>query len=146
MNIKIKKRNGQVIFEGDFESIKQCVEAAVKGGVKYIEAGFGIKATFDDLRRTGAISLETKGEDKNMDSLVNAAYNQILGMMFEKMDTKPEPMELMKKNEDRYKQLSEDAKKVADAKSKVAPPAADPKAGGTKPTTGSGPFSQISTS
>ena len=50
MNIEIKKRgDGAVIFSGDFESIKECVEAAVEKGVSLSYADLSSA----DLRSAG---------------------------------------------------------------------------------------------
>jgi hypothetical protein len=123
-------------LKADFDQIYSYkgFELATKARYAYFEAGFGLKLSFDDLRRQGAIQLEVKGDDKAMDSLVNAAYNQILNMMFEKVDNKPDDFKLMKQNEDSFKQLNDDARKAqsgSGGKDK-------PKTGGGGPAAGGG--------
>ncbi len=45
-----------------------------------------IRATFEDLRRTGAIRVIQIGEDAAMDALVTAAYNKLQEAMFEPLN------------------------------------------------------------
>ena len=53
MSITIKKINGEVIFSGDFESIKKCVEAAVKSGA-YLSGAYLSGADLRDAYLRGA--------------------------------------------------------------------------------------------
>jgi len=58
--------------------------AAINAGS--VIGGFQVRDTFDDLRSSGAIKLETKGADAALDGLISSAYGKICDLMFDRMD------------------------------------------------------------
>ncbi|MFD0861687.1 hypothetical protein ACFQ1M_05680 [Sungkyunkwania multivorans] len=73
----------RVLIEADFDRIykHQGIEAAVAMPVLSAE----IKATFDDLFDSGAIKLTQVGDDEELNKLKDAAYTQLINLMFDKV-------------------------------------------------------------
>ncbi|WP_203258780.1 hypothetical protein [Hyunsoonleella ulvae] len=73
----------RVVIEANFDRIykHQSFEAALAAPVLSAE----IKATFDDLMDTGAIKLTQVGDDEELNKLKEAAYTQLMNLMFDKV-------------------------------------------------------------
>ncbi len=73
----------RVLIEANFDRIykHQSFEAAIAAPVLSAE----IKATFDDLMDTGAIKLTQVGDDEELNKLKEAAYTQLMNLMFDKV-------------------------------------------------------------
>jgi len=70
MNIQIKKINGEVIFSGDFKSIKECVEAAVKQKVNLRGSNLrGSNLSGSDLRWSDLSWSNLSGSDLSWSDL-----------------------------------------------------------------------------
>jgi hypothetical protein len=70
----------RAVIEANFDQIYEHEGFAAGVATPYI--GAEIKATFDDLRRKGAIKLTQVGSDEKLESLITTAYNKITEMMF----------------------------------------------------------------
>ncbi|MDY8138115.1 hypothetical protein [Aquimarina sp. 2201CG5-10] len=73
----------RVLIEANFDRIykHQSFEAAIAAPVLSAE----IKATFDDLMDSGAIKLTQVGDDEELNKLKEAAYTQLMNLMFDKV-------------------------------------------------------------
>ncbi len=73
----------RVLIEADFDRVykHQSFEAAIAAPVLSAE----IKATFDDLMDSGAIKLTQVGDDEELNKLKEAAYTQLMNLMFDKV-------------------------------------------------------------
>ncbi len=67
-------------IEANFDQIYDHKAFGVGFASTYLAAE--IRGAFDDLVRSGAIKVNQVGEDANMESLINTAYNKIADMMF----------------------------------------------------------------
>lgn len=71
----------RALIEADFDQVYE--HEAFGAGVASTYLAGEIKASFDDLQRTGAIKLTQVGEDEDLDALITTAYNKIAEMMFQ---------------------------------------------------------------
>lgn len=62
------------------------------GGSLYFLSG-EIEKAFEEMRRDGAVKIETEGEDDRMQQIVDAAYAKIVDMLFRKVEPAQEPAE-----------------------------------------------------
>ena len=101
-----------VLFEMEFAGYREPYEATLTAdwsmiskhksfaaGGRFLWFGADIQTAFDELRRNGAIRLTTKGENKNLDALVAAAYSKLQDIIFEKV---PSPKAAQVKMDDPY--------------------------------------------
>lgn len=75
----------QAIIEYDFKKIYKHKDFDL--GIASAKFGAEIQATFEELRRDGAIKITQYGGDEKMDEMITTAYNKLLEMMFEKVET-----------------------------------------------------------
>lgn len=75
----------EATLEADWEKISKHHQVSI--GAKYKWLGVDIDLLFQDLRKTGAIKVVTKGTSEEMDKMWQSAYNLLLTQMFEKDDT-----------------------------------------------------------
>lgn len=71
----------QAKIEANWDMIYDHKSFGVGLASKYLAAE--IRGAFDDLRRSGAIKVTQIGDDENMESIINTAYNRIAEVMFE---------------------------------------------------------------
>ena len=92
-NAKLKADFDQVYLSHRFN-------AAATGKIGPVMAGADIALAFDELRKSGALVLESNLDDKAFDAMLSASYTKILDLMFDKADPttekekKPEPTTL----------------------------------------------------
>ena len=85
-----------LVFEMEFAGIREPYEATIEGdwkriadshrlkaGFKYAWFGADVDMLFQELRQSGAIKITAKGDDKQMDDIIESANNYLLKMMFE---------------------------------------------------------------
>jgi hypothetical protein len=71
----------RALLEANFDQVYE--HQAFSAGLAATQLAAEIRATFDDLRREGAIKLTQIGSDTNMDNLINTAYSKLIEMMFQ---------------------------------------------------------------
>jgi hypothetical protein len=71
----------RALIEANFDQVYE--HEAFGAGVTTTFLAAEIKASFDDLRRQGAIKLTQVGEDEDLEALITTAYNKIAEMMFQ---------------------------------------------------------------
>ncbi len=76
-------------IEADFERVYSHDNFNAGVATPYLQAE--IDATFEDLRRTGAIKVNQVGGDDKMDALISSAYDRLTQMMFERGDSSGTP-------------------------------------------------------
>lgn len=74
----------RALIEADFDQIYNHKAFAAGIASKYLSGE--IRGAFDDLQRTGAIKLTQVGDDKQLQSLIDAAYTKITAIMFQPMN------------------------------------------------------------
>ncbi|MEM1119284.1 MAG: hypothetical protein AAGJ18_02480 [Bacteroidota bacterium] len=74
----------QAKIEVDWDKVYTHQEFSGGIGVNtgYVGLGVDIKATFDELRETGAIKVTNFGADEQMEAIIAVAYKKIVEMMF----------------------------------------------------------------
>ena len=85
-----------LVFDMEFAGIRNPYEATIiadwsrvsqsqslKAGVKYAWFGADIDMLFQELRQTQAVKIVTKGENAQLDKIVEAAHNKLLNVMFD---------------------------------------------------------------
>ncbi len=73
----------EATLTADLEQVQNHMSAGVKGKYSYI--GAEVEASFDDLRKDGAIKLDVVGDDSKMDGLIDQAYAKIAALMFDEV-------------------------------------------------------------
>lgn len=73
----------QATLKGDWSKISSTHQVRVGGQYKWF--GADIDLLFQELRRSGAIELVVKGEDKEMDKIWQSAQRQLLPLMFKEI-------------------------------------------------------------
>lgn len=92
-NAKLKADFDQVYLSHRFNT-------AATGKIGPVMVGADIALAFDELRKSGALVLESNLDDKAFDAMLSASYTKILELMFDKADPttekekKPEPTTL----------------------------------------------------
>lgn len=85
-----------LFFDMEFAGIREPYEATITGdwakinkyrrlraGMKYSWFGADVDMLFQELRQNGAINVTIKGEDKDMDKIMQSINAKLLSMMFE---------------------------------------------------------------
>ncbi|MFO7860326.1 MAG: hypothetical protein R6U41_03775 [Desulfosalsimonas sp.] len=94
-----------LVFDMEFAGIRQPYEATleadwkrvskhdrINAGFKYKWFGADVDILLQELRQTGAVKITTKGENKNMDQIIQSANEKLLKVMFD-----PAPADDLKK-------------------------------------------------
>ena len=94
-----------LVFDMEFAGIRQPYEATleadwkrvskhdrIKAGFKYQWFGADVDILLQELRQTGAVKITTRGENKNMDQIIQSANEKLLKVMFD-----PAPADDLKK-------------------------------------------------
>jgi len=68
----------------------------IGGGISLYYISLDLEDAYEELRRTGAIRIESEGEDAQMEKLVNETYARLTDMMFQKI----EPNQLSENEDD----------------------------------------------
>jgi hypothetical protein len=63
----------------------------ISAGVKIYFISADLEKVYEELRKTGAIKLETVGEDSRMQAIVDAAYTKVTDMMFRRVEANQLP-------------------------------------------------------
>lgn len=79
----------QATIEADFERIYAHDNFAAGVATPYLQGE--IEATFEDLRRNGAIKVTQVGSDEKMDALIATAYDRLTQLMFDRADSSGTP-------------------------------------------------------
>lgn len=74
----------KAVIEANFDQIYE--HKGFSAGVATTFLAAEIKASFDDLLRSGAIKVTQIGEDEKMEAMISTAYNKIADMMFAPMN------------------------------------------------------------
>ncbi len=85
-----------ILFEMEFAGVREPYKATIEGdwkriasshrvraGFKYAWFGADVDMLFQELRQTGAVKITAKGEDKQMDKIIDSVNAYLLKMMFE---------------------------------------------------------------
>ncbi|MCF8035504.1 MAG: hypothetical protein K9K62_01400 [Desulfobacteraceae bacterium] len=85
-----------LVFDMEFAGIREPYEAtleadwkrvskhdSLKAGFKYAWFGADVDLLFQELRQTGAVKITTKGENANMDKILQSANEKLLKVMFD---------------------------------------------------------------
>lgn len=115
-----------LVFDMEFAGIRQPYEATLeadwkrvskhdrlKAGVKYKWFGADVDMLFQELRQTGAVKITTKGENENMDKILQSANEKLLKVMFD-----PAPADALaqaSEGKDSYGSLNQAVKMLKDA-------------------------------
>jgi len=75
----------QALIEANFDRIYEHESFEAGVATPYLQAE--IETAFDDLRREGVISITQVGEDENMNAIIEAAYQRLIDIIFEKAET-----------------------------------------------------------
>jgi hypothetical protein len=73
----------------DWSEVSKTKSFAAGGSIYYV--GADIKAAFDDMRRTNAISLRSSGSDAAMEGLLDTVYAKLLELMFRPVEPEQVP-------------------------------------------------------
>ncbi|MBA2880444.1 type III secretion system FlhB-like substrate exporter [Desulfosalsimonas propionicica] len=150
-----------LVFDMEFAGIRQPYEATleadwkrvskhdrIKAGFKYQWFGADVDILLQELRQTGAVKITTKGENKNMDQIIQSANEKLLKVMFD-----PAPADDLKKaavQKNSYESLNQAVQLLKNAagakKSKKSAGIANPEAiyrlAGDLPASAAKPFWQ----
>ncbi|MBS3754192.1 MAG: hypothetical protein KGY56_00665 [Desulfobacterales bacterium] len=115
-----------LVFDMEFAGIRQPYEATLeadwkrvskhdrlKAGFKYKWFGADVDMLFQELRQTGAVKITTKGENENMDKILQSANEKLLKVMFD-----PAPADALaqaSEDKDSYGSLNQAVKLLKDA-------------------------------
>ncbi|WP_353661671.1 hypothetical protein [Hydrogenimonas sp. SS33] len=85
-----------IVFEMEFAGVRKPYKATIEGdwkriasshrvsaGFKYAWFGADVDMLFQELRQTGAVKITAKGDDKQMDKIIDSVNAYLLKMMFE---------------------------------------------------------------
>ena len=114
-----------LVFDMIFVGVRQPYEAKleadwkrvanhqrVKAGLKYAWFGADVDMLFQELRQTGAVKITTKGQDANLDKILQSANNKLLKVMFD-----PAPVDELTRaaaEKDSYSNLNQAIKMLKD--------------------------------
>lgn len=115
-----------LVFDMEFAGIREPYEATleadwkriskhdrIKAGFKYKWFGADVDILLQELRQTGAVKITTKGENENMDQILQSANEKLLKVMFD-----PAPADDLKKaaaEKSSYDSLNQAVKLLKDA-------------------------------
>jgi hypothetical protein len=74
----------QATVEVDWANVYK--NQSIKAGLKILWIGADIDMAFKELRQEGTIKITAKGQDQNMEALVNRVHSKLLDIMFDKVE------------------------------------------------------------
>lgn len=109
-----------IVFDMEFAGIREPYEATLEAdwsriskhhrlqvGGRYAWFGADVDLLFQELRQTGAVKITTKGEDANMDKVLQSAHSKLLSVMF---DPAPDELSRMAAEKGSYDNLNQAVK------------------------------------
>lgn len=106
-----------IVFDMEFAGIREPYEATLEAdwsriskhhrlqvGGRYAWFGVDVDMLFQELRQTGAVKITTKGEQENLDKIIQSAHNKLLSVMF---DPAPDELSRMASEKGNYDNLNQ---------------------------------------